>query len=207
MTNKSPFFIENEFLSPYLCEELIDIVGFNVPDANKEGDPILTVRSSERAEAIVYERLLNLMPKIEKHFELMYKGTEEGMTFEWYPETTKGQFLCGNSKYVRQKWLRINNRDLTGVIFLCDYQDKLPFEQDFEVYGGKLEFVQHRFGFNPSRGTLIVFPADPHFINITTEILAGDLFQVRFFVSGHHPYFYQPSNFPGNYTTWFKDVA
>lgn len=206
MADKSPFYVVNEFLSPYLCEEIIDIAGFNVPDADKDGEPILTVRTSERAEAIIYERLLNLMPKIEEHFGMMYKGTEP-MSFEWYPEMSKGAFLCGNSQHLRGQWLRVNNRDLAGVIFMSDYQDKLPFEQEFEVYGGKLEFVQHRFGFNPSRGTLIVFPAGPHFINITTEIYAGDLFQVRFFMSGHHQYFYQPNNFPGNYTTWFKDVA
>lgn len=204
MTTKSPFYIVKEFLSPYLCEEIIDIANFNVPDVDKEGNPIKSSKTNERASGIIYERLLRILPDIQTYYNFVYKGTEE-MELEWFPELSKGEFLCGNSRYLRGKWLRTKQRDFTGIIFLNEYQDRLPFEQDFEVYGGKLEFVQHRFGFNPQRGTLVMFPADPHFINITTEILAGDLFQVRFHVAAHGPFLYMPNQFPGNYTTWFKD--
>jgi hypothetical protein len=200
---KSPFYVIEEFLSPYLCEEIIDIANFNVPDTNKQGDPIVTHKTSERAQAIIYERLLNAMPELQAHFQFTYKGTEE-IQFEWYSEGSRGEFLCGNSSFLRGKWLRTKARDFTGIIFLNEYQDKIPFEQDYEVYGGKLEIVQHRFGFNPKRGTLIVFPADPHFINITTEILAGDLFQARFHLAGHTPYLYMPERFPGDFKTWFN---
>lgn len=202
---KSPFYVVKEFLSPYLCEEIIDIADYNIPDIDKDNNPVKTTKTSERAGAIIYERLLGLLPNLQAHYNFVYKGTEE-MEFEWFPESVKGEFLCGNSRYLRGKWLRTSTRDFTGIIFLNEYQEKIPFEQEFEVYGGKLEFVQHRFGFNPQRGTLIVFPADPHFINITTEIFAGDLFQVRFHIAGHTPYLYMPNDFPGDYTSWFKDV-
>jgi hypothetical protein len=139
------------------------------------------------------------------YYQQAYKGTER-MQFEWYPEGCTSEFVCENSEFLRQKWLRTKARDFTCILFLSDYQEKIPFEQEFEVYGGKLEFVQHKFGFNPKRGTLIVFPSDPHFINITTPILAGDLFQVRIQIAAKSPYLYNPQDFPGNYTTWFKGL-
>ncbi len=205
MIIKSPFYVVQEFLSPYLCEEIIDMADFNVPDTDKDENPVKTTRRCERGQAIIYERFLHTIPEIQAHYQNLYKGTE-AMDFEWFPETAKGEFLCGNSKFLRNKWLRVAQRDLTCVIFLCDYQDKVPFEKDYEVYGGKLEFPQHRFGFNPQRGTLIVFPAAPHFINMTTEILVGDLFQVRFHTATQIPLLYNPQQFPGDYTTWFRDI-
>ena len=203
MTNKSPFFVIDEFLSPHHCDVIVDYMDFNVPDADKDGFEIKTTKSSERAEAMIYERLLLLLPEVMQYYNIIYKGTES-MEFEWFPQGCKGDFLCGNSKFLRGKWLRTLSRDVTGVVFLSDFQDKIPFERDYDVYGGKLEFPQHNFGFNPQRGTLVLFPADPHFINITTPIFAGDLFQVRFHLAADRPYLYNPKGFPGNYQTWFS---
>jgi len=201
--NKSPFYVVEEFLSPHLADVVLDYISFTVPDTDKEGHEVKTRKPSEKAEGIVYERLLTLLPEIQAHYNIVYRGTES-MEFEWIPAGAKTDFMCGNSKYIRGKWLRVANRDLTGVVFLCDYQEKVPFEQEYDVYGGKLEFPQHNFGFNPQRGTLVLFPADPHFINITTQILAGDLFQIRFHLAADRPYLYNPKNFPGNYQTWFS---
>jgi hypothetical protein len=103
--------------------------------------------------------------------------------------------------------MRLYNRDFTGVIFLSDYQEQVPFDDEYEVFGGKLEFYSHKFGFNPQRGTLIIFPSDPHFINATSPIQAGDLFQIRFHITCTQPYLYNPKNFPGNYTTWFNETV
>lgn len=204
MSPKSPFFVMQEFASPLLCEEILDIVDFTVPNTDKNGFEVKTIKTSERAEQLLYERVLSLMPTIQSYYDLKHKGTEQ-MEFEWYPEGSKGEFTCENSKYLRGKWLRTQARDLTAIVFLSDYQDQLPFEDDYEVYGGKLEFVQWNFGFNPMRGTLVVFPSDPHFINITTPILAGDLFQVRFHIAATLPYLFDPTKFPGDYTTWFSN--
>lgn len=201
--NKSPFYVVEEFVSPLLCEELVDLVNFTVPDTNKDGYPVMTHRTCEAAEAVLYERLMLLIPELSAHYALIYKGTER-MSFEWFPEGSKGEFVCENSEFLRQKWLRMRARDITCVLFLSDYQDTPPFDGEFETYGGKLEFVQHKFGFNPQRGTLIAFPSDPHFINITTPIMAGDLYQVRIQLAAKTPFIYQPDQFPGNYTTWFK---
>lgn len=202
MSLKSPFYIVEEFVSPLLCEEIIEICDFTVPDSDKEGSYVKTMKSSERAEAIIYERLLLLLPNIQAHYQFLYKGTEP-MMFEWFPEGSIGEMGAENSNFVRGKWLRTKQRDFTGILFLCDYQENIPFEQDYEVYGGKLEFPQHAFGFNPRRGTLVIFPSDPHFINVTSNVFVGDLFQCRIQIAAQTPYIYNPQMFPGNYTQWF----
>lgn len=205
MDIKSPFYVVEEFISPLLAEELIDLCNFTVPDTDKDGYDVKTSKSSDSAETIVYERLMALLPELQAHYQLLYKGTER-VQFEWLPQGSKGDFICENSTFLHGKWLRTKQRDLTAILFLSDYQEKTPFEDDFEVYGGKLEFVQHKFGFNPQRGTLIVFPSDPHFINISTEIQAGDLFQARIQIAATSPYLYNPQMFPGNYTSWFAPL-
>lgn len=206
MDLKSPFYVVEEFISPLLCEELIEICDFTVPDSNPEGKYVKTMKSSERAEAIIYERLLLLLPEIQAHYQFLYKGTEP-VVFEWIPEGSRGDMGAENSNFVRGKWLRTKQRDITGILFLCDYQDKIPFEQDFEVYGGKLEFPQHAFGFNPRRGTLVLFPSDPHFINVTADAVVGDLFQARIQIAAKEPLLYDPQKFPGNYTNWFSHLS
>lgn len=202
-TTKSPFYIVKEFISPLMCEELIDLCEFTVPDCDKKDKEVKTLKTSEAAEAVIYERILQLVPDLQAHYTFEYKGTERVM-FEWFPQGCKGDFECGNSNYLRGKWLRTKQRDFSGILFLTDYQEKTPFENTFEAYGGKLEFPQHQFSFQPQRGTLVMFPSDPHFINITSTIFAGDLFQARLHIAADIPWLYQPQQFPGNYTSWFK---
>jgi hypothetical protein len=200
--SKSPFFVVEGFLSPLLCEQILAHVDFSVPDFDVEDRPIKTMKTNELAETIIYQRLVDLFPTLEQYYGLEHKGTEE-ISFEWFPESSQGGFECGNAAFLRGKWLRVRPRDLSAILFLSDYQDKLPFEDDYEVYGGKLEFPQHAFSFQPKRGTLIIFPSDPHFINITSQVFAGDMFQARLHFAAKQTYLYQPTQFPGNFTTWF----
>ena len=204
---RSPFFIVQEFLSPLLCEEIVDDLNFIYPDTDTEGAPVKTAKGHERSEEVIFQRFQDLVSKIEKYYDVEYRGTEP-MLFEWYPEGCEGETPhCEHSNFLNSKWVKLRDRDFSCVLFLCDYQEKTPFDGDFEVYGGKLEFTQHRFGFNPQRGTLIAFPSGPHFINHTTPIKAGDLFQVRFHIATGKQYLYDPANFPGDYTVWFDHLA
>lgn len=203
--SKSPFYVIEEFISPLKCEDLIDACDYNVPDTDPEGKYVKTSKTCEAAEMMIYQRLQGIIPDLQAHYGIKYRGTERVM-FEWFPEGSQGQFQSENSEFVRGKWLRTRSRDLSAILFMSDFQDKTPFETDYEVYGGKLEFVQHKFGFNPTRGTLIIFPSDPHFINVTTPILAGDLYQARIQIAAQAPLLYNPKAFPGNYTTWFKPL-
>lgn len=206
MTARSPFYVVENFFSPLRCEDLLVDVDFNVPDTDKDGRYILTTKTSEKAESMVFSRLHANDKVLQAACDLhgiKYKGTTR-MTFEWYPEGTAGKIRTENSDFVSGKWLRTRARDLTGVLFLSDYQEKTPFDHEYEVYGGKLEFPAHKFGFNPQRGTLVLFPSDPRFMNIVSPIYAGDLYQVRFHVTAVTPYIYNPTAFPGTYLDWFS---
>lgn len=205
MTTKSPFYVVEEFVSPLQCEDLIDDCNFTVPDQDKEGHYVKTTKTCEAAEMAIYDRLQLLLPEIQAHYGILYKGTER-IQFEMFPEGSDGKHQCENSEFSRGKWLRIRQRDLTAVLFLSTYQDEPAFDTDYEVLGGKLEFAQHKFGFNPQRGTLIVFPSDPHFINNTTPLLVGDLYQARIQIAAQSAYLYNPKDFPGNYLSWFKPL-
>ena len=203
----SPFFVVPEFLSPLLCEEIVDSLKLTVPEYDKDDNPLASFRHHDVSEEAIYERIVPLIPEIEKHYNIEYHSSER-VRFEWFPDGCSGEKLhCENSNYVRKKWLRVRNRDLSVVIALCDFQSTIPFDGDFEVYGGKLEFPQHRFGLNPQRGTLIIFPSGPHFINCTTEILAGDLYRARFHIAAQKPFLYNPTDFPGNFTSWLREFA
>jgi len=207
MATKSPFLIKQEFISPLLCEDIVDALNLTVPDQDLEGYPQRTIRMHDRNEETIFERIEGLVPEIEQYYDIDYRGTEP-MLFEWYAEQCKGYLPhCESSSYLNGTWVRGRDRDLTGVLFLSDYQERVPFDSDFECYGGKLEFAQHHFGFNPQRGTLVIFPSDPHFINNTTEILAGDLYQVRFHIAANKPFLYDPAKFLGNYTVWLTEFA
>ena len=197
METKSPFYIVENFISPLMCEELIDLCDFNIPNKDTANNYIKTSKTCEQAELIIYDRLVPLLPKLQAHYNLVYRGTER-VQFEFIPEGADSKHQCENAEFVRSKWLRTKSRDLSAILFMSDYQEQVPFEEDYEVLGGKLEFAQHKFGFNPARGTLVVFPSDPHFINNTTPVLVGDLYQARIQIAATVPYIYQPALFPGN---------
>jgi len=192
-------------MSPMRCEDLVDTVNFMTPNVDKDGFGALTTRTNEQAEQIIYERFLQFLPQIEQYYGVKYKGMER-VQFEWCPPNANVQPHAENSSFLRGKWLRTKQRDLSAVLFLSDYQESAQFDHEFEVYGGKLEFPQHKFGFNAQRGTLVVFPSDPHFINLTTKVLVGDLYQARLQVALQDMLVYNPAQYPGNYTKWFTDL-
>jgi len=207
MKTKSPFIVKQDFISPLLCEELIDVLDFIKPDSDIDGVPLKTIKFNELGGDAIFENLHDIIPEISSHYGIDYVGTER-MVFEWYTAGCHGEKPhCENSNFVKQKWLRTKNRDLTGVLFLNDHNDSAPFDEDFEVYGGKLEFPQWHFGFNPQRGTLVLFPSVPHFINNTTKILAGDLYQVRFHIAAEKPLLFQPDDYPGSFVDWFEEMT
>lgn len=199
---KSPFLVVQDFVSPQTCEDIVDMLELHAPDVDKDDKPILTIRTNETVEQVIYERFLQIQPQIEQYYNIEYRGMER-INFEWYPQGSMGEHHSENASFLRGKWLRTKQRDLTAVLFLSDYQEAEAIELEFEVYGGKLEFPQHKFSFNPTRGTLVIFPSDPHFINITTPVFVGDLYQARLQIAAKNMYIYNPQEFPGNYTMWF----
>jgi len=202
---KSPFMVYRHLLSPKICETIVNNLEFYYPDVDINDKPIKMYRSNEHAQSLVWDRYEPLIDEIAKYYDFSYRGTEQ-MMFEYLAQGTRPDPICENSNYLKKKWVRTKDRDITCLIFLCDYNNQPPFDTDFETYGGKLEFPQHQFGFNPERGTMIVYPSGPHFINANAAVHIGDLIQVRFHIAAKLPYLYDPRQFPGNYQTWFKDL-
>jgi hypothetical protein len=201
---RSPFMVFEDFLSPKMCESIVDELGFYSPDTDPSGAPIKMYRFNQKAEDLIFERFQQIIPQIMDHYETKYRGTEQ-VIFEYFAEGTVSEPLCENSNYIKKKWVRTKDRDITAVLFLSDYNDDPPFDSDYEVYGGKLEFPQHQFGFNPQRGTLVVYPSGPHFINASAAIVSGDLHQARIHLAAAEPFLYNPQKFPGDYRSWFKN--
>lgn len=204
---KSPFKVYQEFLSPLQCENIVDSLNINYPDFDENGNVIPWLNlHNDNAELIIFNKMKALIPEIEEYFKVQYMASKE-MLFEWYPAGAEGGFICENSEYINGTWTRLKSNDLSCMLFLMDYHDKEDFVGDWECYGGKMEFPQHQFGFNPQRGTLIIYPSGPHFLNKTTQILAGDLVQVRWHIATKSPYMYDPLQFPGDFRSWFNDVV
>ena len=180
-------------------------MGFNEPDVDKEGHPIKMTRHNEKHEEELYFRFQVIKDEVFAHFNSEYRATEK-MQFEYLAQGVKTEPECASSQYLRKKWVKTRDRDLTAFLFLSDYCDNEYFDGEYEVYGGKLEFPQHNFGFNPERGTLIVFPSDPHFIYANAPIVAGDLIRVKLNFAAKEHVLFQPAEFPGDYTTWFKNT-
>lgn len=200
---KSPFLVVEDFLSPKNCEHIVDQLGFYTPDIDKDGNPLKMYRYREDAEVTVFNHLKPMIPQIIKYYEAPdYQGTET-IQFEYFAPGIEPEPICENSDYLRKKWTRTKNRDLSAILFMSDFNDQPPFDSDYECMGGKLEFPQHGFSFNPQRGTLIVYPSDPHFINATSMVMAGEAVQARIHMACALPYLYDPTKFPGNYKTWF----
>ena len=44
MRPKSPFVVYQEFLSPLMCEEIIDLMDVTTPDIDKDGYPLPSLR-------------------------------------------------------------------------------------------------------------------------------------------------------------------
>lgn len=206
----SPFLIIEEFISPKLCEQIIDNIYVEQCDLDKEGDPIPMERHHDELQTVIYNKLKEYIPQIEEKYNAKYKGTDP-IVFQYFPEFIKRpakQPSCENSKYLRKKWVKIRDIDLTSVLWLKNYQDHTPLDPRTEVYGGKMEFPAYNFSLVPQRGTLIIFPAGPHFITSISPILVSDLYQVKINMSIENKnggiFLYQPVNYPGTWDQWFE---
>ena len=202
---KSPFRVVPDFVSPLMCEEIVDELDFITPETDKDGIAVRSVKNHEQFEDMIFARLESIIPQLEQHYGFKYKGTEQ-MEFEWVPQGAQIEPHCESAEYLNGTWAKTRYRDFTCVLFLTDFNDNPPFDDEFECYGGKLEFPSHQFGFNPQRGTMIIYPSDPRFTNGTAQIIVGELHQVRIHIAATEPYAYNPKDFPGNFSVWFNDL-
>lgn len=207
--NKSPFLVARELVSPLQCEDMIDRLKHTIPNTDQKGDPTVTYKGNRLSEMRVVPMFKELLPTVEKHFGFETK-TLTPFVFEWYPTGFSGaKAACEGYSYSKKRgsgasWQKINDYDFTVVIFLNDYNDdSMGFDDMYEVRGGKLEFKTHEFGFNPQRGTAVIFPARPNFVNAVAPVQLGDLNLIRFNIIAKEEYHYDMDNFPGGYKEWF----
>lgn len=207
---KSPFIVVQDFLSPLTCERIVNDIKIAAPDIDEAGNPKKIERHNLFWEQEIVERFRELVPQVESTYGATYRGLEKPL-FQYYPENSKTPAEgpgCENSKYVRKKWVMYKDVDLVGYVWLKDYNEQVPLDPKHEVYGGKLEFPAFNFSLVPQRGTLVLFPAGPHFISVISPVLLSDLYQIKLTVSiktDGHRWFYQPQNFPGTWQQWFSE--
>lgn len=205
---KSPFYIEQGFLSLKEVRTLAEATHVKLqPDGDAPAEPL--VRSYKPGEDLIFGKLKPMIPKLEQYFELEYEGTENIVFQQFPPNNGKNseEPQCFNAVYKRKKWVRVNNRALTAIIWLKDYQDQPPFNMQEQVYGGKLEFPVYNFGFQPQAGTLVVYPACERFISLTTSVQVGELQVARIHLHAKGIWLYNPQLFPGDYRSWFNYVV
>lgn len=206
MTTKSPFFVIDNFLSPMECEGIVERSIFEFPNMI-DGVPIKSVTRNILTEELVLDYLDELIEPLEEYYGYKHVGILP-FDIEHYPQQSQNEGLrCENSLY-NGRWLRVNDHELTGIIFLKDDNTGTNFDDYFEVYGAKLQFPNHRFSFHPQRGQLVIFPSGPNFLNSVIPPKIGDLYQIRFQIVGTapdgKPFVYNPAMFPGDFRSWFK---
>jgi hypothetical protein len=206
--SKSPFMVFQHLITPEKCAQIAKDVHVQ-PVVDEEGVSQPVARRHPVRGQEVFNYLKPHLPDIQKYYGFEYRGTEDPV-FQQF-STTNGKLAeephCENAVYKRKKWIRINDRVLTGVIWLKDYNDTSPFDLKRHVYGGKLEFPVYNFGFQPQVGTMIIYPACERFISLTTSIQVGELQLARFHIYGEDTWIYDHNNFPGDMRTWFTDVV
>lgn len=210
----SPFLVVENFISPSICEKLINEFGIKVPTIDVDGRVFKNERILKDPEYVhlIKSRIQEHVPAIEERYSGIVSGMEPP-TFSQYFEDAKHPCElhgCENAKYLRKKWVKVKDVDLVGYIWLKDFNNGVPLDPRFEVYGGKLEFAAYNFSLVPQRGTLVMFPAGPHFITAISPVLVGSLEQLKFSIKlkseEHGFWLYNPQNFPGSFQDWFSGL-
>lgn len=213
MNTKSPFLVYQYLLRPEFCDHIAKTVRVN-PTINQDNTPEAMERHYVPLEQDIFAHIEPLIPEIEQHYGLKYRGTEH-LVFQQFPATGKQAEAphCENAVFKRKKWIKVKDRDLTAIIWLKDHQDSPPFDQEKHVLGGKLEFPVYNFGLQPQKGTMVVYPANNRFISLTTAVLVGELQCIRLHIAagtgedGEGIWVYNPDEYQGDFRNWFSDVV
>jgi len=214
MTDKthSPFHVVEDFISPANCEKIIAELGIAEPSLAEDGRPLKNERIIKDNELfkLIQSAILENGQDIQDRYNAKIKGMETPHFQQYFedPKHPAEPHGCENSKHVRKKWVKCKDVDVVGYVWLKDYGNGVPLDPQVEVYGGKLEFPAYNFSLVPQRGTMVMFPAGPHFITAVSPILVGSLevikFSLKLTTNEDGIWLYQPSNFPGTYVDWFE---
>lgn len=202
--NKIPFFVVKEFISPLVCERIINDLRVHKtrPNIGQNGLPKKMVLMNKLNSTRLAQTFESYIPSLEKHFNFEYRGTHD-IYFEWFPENSKAETPKSDG-YAKTKtgWTRYREVDFVGILWLNDYNDEPPFDPSFEAYGGKLEFPTFDISFTPERGTLVVFPSAPNFVYTVSDVTFGSSVQSKFTIRSEVPYNFDREFFDCNPRNW-----
>lgn len=210
---RSPFLSVENFISPLVCERLIKELGVLPPAHNANEPAVKNERILKDAEyiSIIKSAVQAEVPRIEERYNGAVIGMEPPVFTQYFedPKNPCEPHGCESSRYLRKKWVKVKDIDLVGYIWLKDFNNGVPLDPRFEVYGGKLEFPAYNFSIVPQRGTLVLYPGTPHFISAISPILVGSLEQIKITVKLKAPnemmWIYNPKEFAGTYVEWFSE--
>jgi len=207
---KSPFFVIEDAVSPAKCDVITKQLGISVPSKDEAGYPLKHECFITDAELVGYlqEAIMPSVGDMESRYGGAIKTFETPLFRQYFENPSRPCELhgCENAKFLRKKWVKVKDVDLVGYLWLKDFNSGVPLDPRFEVYGGKLEFPAYDFSLVPSRGTMVFFPAGPHFITAISPVLVGSLEVVKISIKLHVQdgfWEYKPELFPGDYMQWF----
>lgn len=212
----SPFHVIENFLSPLECDQAIKELGLKAPTFEvDEKTPIKNERllTGTHFDTVIRNYLSDHADDIERRYQGNIVGIDQPRFVQHFedPKNPAVPHGCESAKFLRKKWVKVKDVDIVGYIWLKDYNDGIPLDPSFEMYGAKLEFPAFNFSILPKRGDCIIFPAGPHFISAISHVLVGsaEYFKFAFKLAvdtenGEAMWFYQPQNFPGSYQQWFN---
>lgn len=196
-------YLENLF-SISQTESMIDSIEVYQPEYNENGVIQPLYLDNEEVSLQVVDKISKILPEICNYYGSQPFGIET-VSLEWLPCGAQTAVKSENSTLMNNKWVKTQNRDLTGVLFLNSHVDAKDIDEfeSMDCCGGKLQFINYNFGFLPQAGDVVIYPSDARFANNTAKVIAGDLYQVRFHIVTKTPYIHDITKFPGTYVDWF----
>jgi hypothetical protein len=201
--SRSPFILIEDFISFNECEDIILNLKHTIPNRDAKNHPIKTLKTNQLAEIRLMDRIDTFLDKAEVYYNFITLNLSP-FNFEWMTEGYLGEPpKPDNGMYFNGKWTKSRDIDFTIMIFLSSSKDTSITDTLMESFGGKLEFFNHNLTITPKAGTMLMFPANDNFLNTFTEISLGNLNCIRCHVTAKDPFIYKPTDFPGDYRTWF----
>lgn len=201
---KSPFLVIENFISPLLADEIIVNTNFNTPDLYPDDKPMVTTKFDEEFDDIISDRINKLVvPILAKHFDTSI-STIHPIEIEMLVPDAHVPVHADGFNLVDNNWVKTKPWDFTAILFLSEHTNETNIDDLTQCNGGKLEFINFNFSFNPTVGTLIVFPNDPRFSNASSYVKIGECYQIRIHLQSDIMYLYDPSKFKGSPDIWFS---
>lgn len=105
-------------------------------------------------------------------------------------ESSDINLTCDNSFYKHGKWILKNHYDFTCYIPLMNHNNHVPFDDEYDVYGGELIFPNFKKQLSLNIGDLLIFPSCPNFIHHHNKPMIGYFKYINFFITAEKRFEY-----------------